>query len=185
MVNPIGLSLPSFFLPIAVGLGVRPATYSQISAEHRDFIDKLAKARGYQHYKDAGRFHPDARKAFNDMVAAAKGEKITLAAFSTYRPYDQQVQYYFSDRPTDHGAIRKIWQPEAEDLAEIKRQYLARAEMVAPPGYSKHHTGLAVDLKSDKESYWESDTGKKTFQWLVKNAPRFGYQLSYSGAQGT
>src|SRR5262245_41620802 len=99
-------------LPI-VREGQRPVIYSQLSEGHRSFLDKIAKERGYCHYKDAGKFHPSARRALEDMILAAKGDKITLATFATYRPYDQQVPYFFSNNPNNHKIIGKVWRPDA------------------------------------------------------------------------
>jgi D-alanyl-D-alanine carboxypeptidase len=50
----------------------------------------------------------------------------------------------------------------------------------APPGYSEHHTGRAVDIVCADMPYLEiafEDT--QAFQWLVNHADSFGLTLSY------
>ncbi len=53
-------------------------------------------------------------------------------------------------------------------------------EVFAPPGFSEHHSGHAVDLSTpgivERDIRFESTTA---FQWLRRNAERFGYRLSY------
>lgn len=50
----------------------------------------------------------------------------------------------------------------------------------APPGFSEHHSGRAVDLSTpgivERNIKFESTSA---FQWLQCNAERFGYRLSY------
>jgi len=53
-------------------------------------------------------------------------------------------------------------------------------KVFAPPGFSEHHSGCAVDVSTpgilERHISFESTTA---FQWLRDNAERFGYQLSY------
>ena len=53
-------------------------------------------------------------------------------------------------------------------------------KVFAPPGFSEHHSGRAVDLSTpgntEPEFAFETTTA---FQWLRDNAMRFGYRLSY------
>lgn len=51
----------------------------------------------------------------------------------------------------------------------------------APPGYSEHHSGRAVDVTTNEgaaalELEFENT---QAFRWLSKNAGRFGFVLSY------
>ena len=60
-----------------------------------------------------------------------------------------------------------------------------RFKSVAPIGYSEHHTGYAVDItingnSSRDNNAWRSNaTLKKAYDWLVKNAQRFGFEQSF------
>lgn len=64
-----------------------------------------------------------------------------------------------------------------------------QAKWVAPPGYSEHSTGLAIDFGSKTEPqchvspcFKDTATGK----WLKANAGRFGFEMSFpaGNAQG-
>jgi D-alanyl-D-alanine carboxypeptidase len=53
--------------------------------------------------------------------------------------------------------------------------------VTAPPGYSEHHTGRAVDVATPgtrralETEFEETDA----FAWLARNAGTFGWELSY------
>lgn len=50
----------------------------------------------------------------------------------------------------------------------------------AAPGYSEHHTGLALDLTTEESApLSEEFDDTDAFKWLVKNAFTFSFQLSY------
>lgn len=65
-----------------------------------------------------------------------------------------------------------------------------RARMIAPPGYSEHETGYAIDF-AVRPSPGCADTREciaatPSGQWLLANGPRFGFELSFppGNAQG-
>src|SRR5260221_13503377 len=95
------------------------------------------------------------------MSAAALGDGIILRIVSAFRSVDRQ--------------------------AEIVRAKLARGLPLddilcvsAPPGYSEHHSGCALDLTTDGVAPLEPEFEKTAaFQWLSKNAGKFGFILSY------
>jgi D-alanyl-D-alanine carboxypeptidase len=56
------------------------------------------------------------------------------------------------------------------------------AKSVAPPGYSEHHTGYAVDLVDGYVPNADINGNfaeTKAFQWLTQRAKEFGYELSF------
>ncbi|MEN9232955.1 MAG: M15 family metallopeptidase [Gloeomargarita sp. DG02_1_bins_92] len=70
---------------------------------------------------------------------------------------------------------------------QVQRQgsEAAAARISAPPGYSEHHTGLAIDL-GDGFAAGEGipditpQFGKtRAYEWLQKNAITYGFELSY------
>jgi D-alanyl-D-alanine carboxypeptidase len=71
--------------------------------------------------------------------------------------------------------------------AEIIRAKLARGLTLdailcvsAPPGYSEHHTGQAIDVTTEGVTPLELEfENTAAFRWLSKNAARFGFALSF------
>lgn len=81
------------------------------------------------------------------------------------------------DLMVDSG-FRSVWYQR-----EIIKRRLAKGEeykklisFVAPPGYSEHHTGRAVDFVPSEARFAYS----KTYKWLKANAAEFGFFETFS-----
>lgn len=112
-----------------------------------------------------------AAQAYREMTAAALAAGIQVVPISGFRSIADQ-EYLFFQR--------------AQNQAQRPQQ---RAEVSAPPGYSEHHTGYAIDVgdasmpQTDIEVSFEQTPA---FGWLQTNAARFGFELSFprDNAQG-
>lgn len=103
------------------------------------------------------------------MIAAAKKDGVSLILCSAYRSYELQeknfnakVQSYINKGYSKEDAVAKT------------------ATIIAVPGTSEHHTGLAADIVTP--SYQSLNSGfEKTeaFQWLYENCAEFGFVLRY------
>lgn len=49
----------------------------------------------------------------------------------------------------------------------------------AMPGISRHHWGTDIDINSINHAYFHSGEGKKVYDWLQKNAEKFGFYQVY------
>lgn len=104
---------------------------------------------------------PEVAEAWRAMKAAALADGIELRVVSAFRSIDRQ--------------------------AEIVRRKLAAGQCIAdilcvnaPPGFSEHHTGRAVDIgTSDSEPLATAFEQTAAFAWLVDNAAAFGFHMSY------
>ena len=111
---------------------------------------------------------PLAAKAWFAMREAAAGEGIELLLISAFRSVDYQMHLIRSK--LDRGM-------SIDDILRVN----------APPGYSEHHTGLAIDIGSaDVGALDEAFENTPAFAWLAANAGRFGFVMSYprNNAQG-
>ena len=111
-----------------------------------------------------GREHrliPAAADAWRAMRAAARADEVALEIVSAFRGVDRQ--------------------------AEIIREKLARGltmeevfAVSAPPGYSEHHGGCAVDVTTagvpPLDAAFEQSAA---YRWLSENAGSFSYFLSF------
>lgn len=104
---------------------------------------------------------PRAARAFATMRASASGDGIDLQVVSAFRSIEYQL-----------GIIeRKL--ARGLPIDEILR-------ISAAPGYSEHHSGRALDLTTPGYTALEEEfDGSPAFAWLVRQAPRFGFALSY------
>lgn len=105
-----------------------------------------------------------AAQSYREMAAAARSVGITLVPISGFRTHEDQ-EYLFFQRAQD-----RVQRP------------IERAEVSAPPGYSEHHTGYAVDIGDANAPGTDVSVSfeqTQAFQWLQANAPRFSFELSF------
>lgn len=176
-------------LPGTVAPSAPPSITGDAAADRR--IRTRAEDRGYrlrsQHVGrlvTAGGVPVAARVAgpLRDLLAEADGRGHTLTVAYGYRSVEHQ-RTLFQRRLADH-ADEVLASGQADDAIDAALMW------VAPPGYSKHHTGHAVDFRAgDGEAvdFGTSPVGR----WLADDdhavAKRFGFLPSYppgAGAQG-
>lgn len=105
-----------------------------------------------------------AAKKYLEMSSAARQAGVSLVPLSAFRSVNDQQSVFF-----DVKAQRGQGAPK-------------RAEVSAPPGYSEHHTGYAIDIgDGNTPSTNLSPDFDKTaaYQWLEKNAPFYSFELSF------
>ncbi len=107
---------------------------------------------------------PDAQASLKAMLTDAKAKGVRLGIISGFRTIEDQNYLYF-DLKAERGESAR-----------------ARAEVSAPPGYSEHHTGYAVDFidESQPDTFLEeSFENTPAYEWLVANAPFYNFELSF------
>lgn len=118
---------------------------------------------------------PAAHKAWEDIKAAAKKDNIPLGLLSAYRSPDFQRTLFMS-RLADAGASNYQIAHNQADAA-----IATTLGVTALPGYSRHHTGYAVDFWCEDGSGAFKDSS--CFDWLEADnylhAKEFGWIPSY------
>lgn len=110
------------------------------------------------------RLRSKAAEQFEAMRTAAAQSGVRLVPLSGYRSYNEQESVFFSLKAERHQDAK------------------TRAEISAPPGYSEHHTGYAIDLGDAKQPQTHLDQSfgeTAAYQWLASNAVKFGFELSF------
>jgi D-alanyl-D-alanine carboxypeptidase len=105
-----------------------------------------------------------AAKKYQQMLAAAQADGVNLTILSGFRSVEEQQHLFFGIK-AERGEVAS-----------------KRAEVSAPPGYSEHHTGYAVDLgDANAPATNLSPTFEKTtaFKWLEQQAPYYSFELSF------
>jgi len=116
---------------------------------------------GFDRYRRPLWLHVAAARAWSHMRDAALRDDIVLEAVSGYRSHDYQLGIF----------ERKLARGQSVD------EILA---VNAAPGYSEHHSGLALDISApDEPSAEESFEATPAFPWLTSNAGEFGFVMSY------
>jgi len=109
--------------------------------------------------------HIDMRDSLLKMREEAKKEGIYLVFLSGYRSINLQNDIFYS--------LKSIRNQEAAE----------RARVSAPPGYSEHSTGFAIDIgdATKRETDFETEfENTDAFKWLINNAAKFHFKLSFS-----
>lgn len=105
--------------------------------------------------------HKTAVHAWNKMCSTAKSENIELRPYSGFRSYLYQRQLI--KRKLDIGQSLEVILTET-----------------AIPGFSEHHSGLAVDICAEGKFHLNANFEEtEAFTWLIENANRFRFTLSY------
>lgn len=102
-----------------------------------------------------------AAEAWRQLKREARKDRIIVEVVSAFRSIERQI-----------------------DIIRIKLDRGMPIETIltlsAPPGYSEHHTGRAIDINTPgciatEEPFEHTDA----FRWLQLHASRFGFHLSY------
>ena len=117
------------------------------------------------------RLQRDAAAELRRLLADARRDGIRLTVVSAFRSVDIQNEVFFN--------MKSLRNQSAEE----------RAKVSAPPGYSEHSTGFAVDfadLTRPQTELSESFESTPGFAWLKNNAHRYHFILSFprANAQG-
>ena len=109
--------------------------------------------------------HIDMRDSLIKMRNEAKKDGIYLVFLSGYRSINLQNEIFYS--------LKSFRNQEAAE----------RARVSAPPGYSEHSTGFAIDIgdATQRETDFETEfENTDAFKWLIKNAAKFHFKLSFT-----
>ena len=164
--------------------------FSILILNNKNFLKLSLKNRSYEQEKDERVLgHFPYREALNDnlieiepnilvhrgmykslikMREDARKDGVYLVFLSGYRSIKLQRQIFYS-------------------LKSIRNQIASeRARVSAPPGYSEHSTGFAIDIGDAykrETDFEESFENTDAFQWLRKNAAKYHFKLSFDKNQ--
>lgn len=109
------------------------------------------------------RLRSDAALSLMQLLDAARANGVWIVPVSGFRDRDRQEMLF-----------------EAQ-VQELGSEELA-ARSVAPPGYSEHHTGYAIDLADGIARARDvsiSFVQTEAYTWLTEHAQEYGFELSF------
>ncbi len=110
------------------------------------------------------RINSDTAKYLKKMINAAAADGVYLSLLSGYRSHELQKEIFF------------------EVKSERNQTATERGKVSAPPGYSEHSTGYAIDIGDSGRPETHFEVGFETtwaFRWLKKNAAKYHFVLSF------
>ncbi|MBI2631188.1 M15 family metallopeptidase [Candidatus Nomurabacteria bacterium] len=119
----------------------------------------------------------EAYDAFLKMSAAAKLDGIKLRIASATRNFDYQKVIWDNKWS---GATLVDGENLAESITGGPERFQKILEYSAAPGTSRHHWGTDIDVYYAIPAFFETGKGKKIYDWLVVNAPTFGFCQVYN-----
>lgn len=163
------------------GLPAEPAPLSQAALDNEPWAETVAQRRlpwqpqaallqsiGRNRFWREQFLAPQAARAMQRLVAAARAQGLQLEVVSSFRSIAHQRRIV----ERKHAAGQS-WQ----DILRVS----------AAPGYSEHHSGRAADLALAGEPVLtEAFAATGAYRWLCEHAGDFGFRLSYplGNAQG-
>ncbi len=104
---------------------------------------------------------PAAAVAWQAMKAAAADDAVAIFLISAFRSIERQAEII-------QGKLKAGMR--IQDVLSV----------LAPPGFSEHHTGRAVDISTPGVRLLQADfEHTNAFAWLQSHAKQFGFYLSY------
>lgn len=100
------------------------------------------------------------------MIEAAWADGVKLYVWSPYRSYSTQNMLF--KKQVDRQIAKGVPADKAEDEA---------ATVVARPGTSEHHTGLAADFNMADDKFETTEM----YRWMQEHAADYGFVMRYSG----
>ena len=114
--------------------------------------------------------HKKMYKSLLKMRDDAKKEGVYLVFLSGFRSIELQKEIFYS-------------------LKSIRSQLaIERARVSAPPGYSEHSTGFAIDIGDalNRETDFEVEFERTSaYKWLERNAAKYHFKLSFDRKQNS
>ena len=156
------LESPAFIMELLVVLQQDYYTFLLVDKQHAlpsdyspDDLVHLTLGSSFGITRDDLWLRRSAAASLEEMAAAAAAEGVTLTAASTYRSFTRQAEIF-------------RWQVNTFGLETAERQS-------ARPGHSQHQLGTAVDFFPIADAFYDTAASR----WLLVNASRFGWSLSY------
>jgi LAS superfamily LD-carboxypeptidase LdcB len=125
------------------------------------------------------------RLKMSPISVSVDGRTMHLARPETVQAYNRMAK----DALMQNVHLKIIWayrsaaiQTEQFQLAQKKHGMRSAIRWLAPPGYSEHHTGWALDIGDEKDEKADDNPlfeRTAAFRWLKANAKKYGFEMSF------
>ncbi len=158
-----------------MGAGMKLAPETRVALDKLHIPLTLIESRRLREYREAkglmiaergadGRKHrlaPEAAEAWRALQQAAAQDQVRISIVSAFRSVSRQVE------------LIEAKLAKGQPLHEV-------LSVLAPPGFSEHHTGRAIDVgTANCPPADEVFRSTRAFGWLVDQGAEFGFTLSF------
>jgi LAS superfamily LD-carboxypeptidase LdcB len=150
-----------------------------------------------------GRFDPSVHKDFvnikktpipcsGDMFLRKETAKAWLLLINDFKKEHPEIKIYILSATRSFYSQKSIWEGKwngkrpTTGVKNITRitDPLIRARKIldysSMPGTSRHHWGTDFDINALNNAYYEKGEGEIIYQWLKKNASKYGFGQPYT-----
>lgn len=133
-------------------------------SEDYDYTKDLTTIPGEYHNGQLDQINKDIWPYLKAMIDDARKEGVNLSVWSPYRSYNiQQMLFNRQKQKQIEAGV-----PESEADAKA-------ASIVARPGTSEHHTGLAADINMADDAFENTPM----YAWLTEHCQDYGFIMRY------
>lgn len=115
--------------------------------------------------------------AYLQMYKSASRDGVELKIASATRNFEYQKDFWNNKW---FGVTLTKGQNLLKDIADEQERFKKILEYTAAPGTSRHHWGTDIDINNANPAYFNSEKGKREYNWLVQNAHQFGFCQTYN-----
>ncbi len=133
-------------------------------SDNYDYTAELTTIPEEYHNGQLDQINKDIWPYLKAMIDDARSEGVKLSVWSPYRSYNTQKMLF--DRQVQKQIAAGVPESQAEDKA---------ATIVARPGTSEHHTGLAADINMADDAFENTPM----FLWLTEHCQDYGFIMRY------
>jgi len=126
--------------------------------------------------------HKEAYLAFQEMHNAAQEEGIQFTIISAFRSFDHQKRIWENKW---NGVRALTGNINADQITDHRKRAKEILKFSAMPATSRHHWGTDIDLNSLNNAYFHAGKGKAEYDWLKKNAHKYGFCQPYTSKNET
>lgn len=154
-----------------------------------------------------GRFAPESHPNFvslgrvgvptngRDIVLRREAAAALKEMYAALKKDHPRLRFFVISGTRNWHSQKGIWERKWTGRQAVGGQRLDRShpdpvrrarkilEYSSMPGTSRHHWGTDVDLTSLTNSYFKRGEGKLLYDWLQKNAQRFGFCQPYTAGR--
>ena len=122
--------------------------------------------------------HKEAYAFFQEMFNAAQADGVDLKIISATRNFYHQKRIW--ENKWTGKTIVEDGRNLAESVLDTNERALVILKFSSMPGTSRHHWGTDIDLNSWSNEYFMKGKGLNEYNWLNKNAHRYGFCQPYT-----
>ncbi|OGI94345.1 hypothetical protein A3A03_03340 [Candidatus Nomurabacteria bacterium RIFCSPLOWO2_01_FULL_40_18] len=115
--------------------------------------------------------------AFLEMRKSALFQDVDLRVVSATRNFDYQKELWNNKW---NGKTLVNGKDLSKSIPDGLERFEKILEFSAAPGTSRHHWGTDLDINGVSPTYFDTKEGKIQYEWLVQNAPLFGFCQVYN-----